>query len=66
MGPKPAPTIKRSADPRRGQTWQEVWARHIRPQDPAATRVTDGHVAKTPPLEGAAPVKRAPATERQP
>jgi len=57
---RPTETIpERVADPRRGETWREVWARHVRADQPRATsRMPRGHSTKQPQPEGKTPLER--------
>lgn len=52
-------TPARGTDPRRGETWREVWARHVRPDQPhATTRMTRGHGTRPPQPDGTEPLER--------
>jgi hypothetical protein len=51
-------TIDRPRDPRRGETWREVWARVRSDQPPAATRVTRGGRTQPTQPDGTTPLER--------
>jgi hypothetical protein len=49
---------ERGRDPRRGETWRDVWAREHPSGPTAATRVTRGTATKPPQPDGTTPLER--------
>lgn len=58
MDRRTEPTLERAPDPRRGQTWHEIWVQQVRGLRQATTRVTRGEGAKQPQPEGTTPLER--------